>query len=182
MTDIPFEVFTIDGAFSEKDLEMLNSFSSQTSYSEERPFTNSGFKNAKILKPDLASLIHSRICPALPSEYVDRSGKTWTFRGAGQHVFLAEMVPGDLFGLHTDTGSVYDEENKRFSKMTVLVYLTDDFEGGRTNFFTDSFVPTCSVVPKRGRVLVFDIDRFHEAGRVISGVKRWIGVELLSSN
>jgi hypothetical protein len=89
------------------------------------------------------------------------------------------MVPGNLFGIHTDTGSVYDEIENKFSKMTTLVYLTDDFEGGTTNFFTDAFVPTCTIKPRRGRVLLFDIDRFHEASPVISGVKRWIGVELV---
>ena len=95
------------------------------------------------------------------------------------------MEAGQRFGIHTDTGSEFSEyedvstktKECRKSKFTVLG--DEEFVGGETQFFTDDFVETVVVAPKRGRVLLFDIDRYHRANEVKRGVKTWIGIELV---
>jgi hypothetical protein len=177
-TDIEYEVFTIDGAFDEDDLgEMLKFVEEREERRDTRSFTASPFKNGKVLDEEFARFIYSRLKRFLPTEFEDRNGVHWSMVGPGRNVFFASMVPGDRFGLHTDTGSEYNVVTSEASKFTVLVYLTEEFEGGRTSFYTDAFVPTCSIEPKRGRTLAFDIDRYHMGEPVSSGKKKWIGIE-----
>ena len=46
----------------------------------------------------------------------------------------------------------------------------------------DDFVETVCIRPKTGRILVFDIDRFHKADVVESGTKTWLGLKHPSSS
>jgi hypothetical protein len=181
LTDVPFEVFTIDGAFSDAELDALAAFVERRCAltTPDRGFTNSPFANGKLRLPALAASIHARVRSALPDVFADRGGRAWLLEGAGDHVFYARMVPGDRFGIHTDTGSFHDASTGARSRFTALLYLRDDFEGGETAFYADDFAPTCTVVPKKGRMLVFDIERFHAGQPVASGVKTWVGVELV---
>lgn len=57
------------------------------------------------------------------------------------------------------------------SWMTLMVYLNDGFEGGRTRFdFADEPEPI-SVSPVAGCALAFMHDRLHEGEAVKSGAK-----------
>lgn len=103
----------------------------------------------------------------------------WKFDGVTKYVMYAVLEPGQSFPIHTDTGAEFSEECE--SKFTVLIYLNDDFDGGKTQFFDNNFVKTCSICPKRGRTLVFDIDLFHAGMSIESGTKLWIGTELVCS-
>ena len=183
-TDLPFEVFTIDGALSEMEIDALSAFVDARCNRpvRDREFTNSSFVNGKLLLPDLAASFRDAISDALPAVYTDAVGTRWTGSGASRYIFYARMVPGNHFGIHTDTGSVSDDATNTISKHTVLLYLNDDFEGGDTSFFTDTFHPLCRITPKRGRILVFDIDRYHMGESVKEGVKKWFGIELVSTS
>ena len=59
--------------------------------------------------------------------------------------------------------------------MTVMIYLNDgnaDFEGGRTVFLNEwGNKIEHAIIPKPGRVLIFDHDMFHAGEEVISGTK-----------
>ena len=179
-SDIPFEICTIDGAFSEHEIESLALFvKREQNKNNTRTFTSSPFVNGKVLAPKLASILYSKFAHVLPPIFTDRNGKQWSFSQASRHVFYAVMVPGDMFGIHTDTGSEYDDVNSEYSKFTVLLYLGDDFNGGETSFFTDDYVSTAKIIPSKGRILAFDIDRFHKGETVVSGEKLWIGIEIV---
>lgn len=189
---LDWEIFTIDGLFSPAELTGLREYVRVRGTAEVKPFTPSPFLNGKVADPELADDIYRKMRPFLPAAYTDRAhelgaafgtdraGAAWRFVGAPGHVMFAEMLPGQLFGLHTDTGCEYDVARNRFSKHTVLVYLNDGFEGGRTAFYDDALMPLASIEPKEGRTLAFDIDRFHAGEPVVSGVKRWIGTELVA--
>jgi Rps23 Pro-64 3,4-dihydroxylase Tpa1-like proline 4-hydroxylase len=106
----------------------------------------------------------------------------WELVGPSRHVFYAAMRAGEHFGIHTDTGSEYERTESgavSCSKFTMLVYLGEDFVGGACQFYDDAFRETVCVRPKRGRVAFFDIDVFHKACPVESGVKTWLGIELV---
>ena len=63
---------------------------------------------------------------------------------------------------------------KTRSNLTLLLYLNDDFEGGRTTFMSGpppDAVPTRSVAPEPGKALLIRQDAWHRGDPVTSGVK-----------
>ncbi|MBO9688304.1 MAG: 2OG-Fe(II) oxygenase [Mitsuaria chitosanitabida] len=70
--------------------------------------------------------------------------------------------PGQRFKMHKDGPW---REDGRTSRLTLLVYLNDDFEGGDTDF--RDFV----VRPEPGSALVFIHDTWHEGREVTAGTK-----------
>jgi hypothetical protein len=83
---------------------------------------------------------------------------------------------------------VYDAFGDRWSRLTFLVYLNDDFEGGETTFFTadgrGNLQARC-VAPQQGAVLLFphgvnNVDSpVHEGSKVWSGTKYVVRTDLL---
>ena len=70
--------------------------------------------------------------------------------------------PGQRFKMHKDGPW---REDGRVSKLTLLVYLNDDFQGGATDF--RDFV----VQPETGQALLFLHNTWHEGCQVIEGHK-----------
>lgn len=168
----------IDGLYTDEEIEQFREYV-KTADAKNRNFANAPFKNGKMILPEWSSLMYSRIAPHLPERYTDGQGKSWAFVEASKYVMYAQLVPGQSFPLHSDTGCEYDVDKNRFSKFTVLTYLNHDFEGGHTTFFDDGFNKTATIVPKTNRTLIFDIDLFHQGERLESGSKYWIGTELV---
>lgn len=171
-------VYTIHGLFTEQDLEDFENIIDQGN-SCTRTFTNSPFKNGKVVMPDVSQRMWDVISPHLPQFYTDTHSVEYKFVGVPTCIMYAEIQAGQHFGLHTDTGCVYDKQNGKYSKFTFLTYLNDDFVGGATQFYDASFKKTVSIHPERNKTLLFDIDLFHQGCAVVSGRKRWIGSELV---
>jgi hypothetical protein len=157
-----------DGLFAEHEIERLwTTVDVARAEESARPFSfASSFENGRICAPDAAALIFDRCRPFLPE---------------CDHLFFAVVSPGQLFGLHTDTGSVFDDDAREYSKFTVLLFLDEsgrDFEGGQTCFFPVN-EREVRVRPVRNRLLAFDIDLFHCGEQVRSGTKRWVGTEFV---
>eukprot|EP01104_Vermistella_antarctica_P012699 TRINITY_DN371_c0_g2_i1.p1 TRINITY_DN371_c0_g2~~TRINITY_DN371_c0_g2_i1.p1 ORF type:complete len:637 (+),score=127.82 TRINITY_DN371_c0_g2_i1:146-2056(+) len=83
---------------------------------------------------------------------------------------------------------VYDAFGDRWSKLTFVIYLNDDFEGGCTTFYTPSAeVGTLNargVKPRAGCVLVFphgeaDGSLLHEGSALLDGCKYIVRTEVL---
>ena len=172
-----------DGLFAEHEIERLwTTVDVARAEESARPFSfASSFENGRIRAPDAAALIFDRCRPFLPETYVDAAGHAWSPVRACDHLFFAVVSPGQLFGLHTDTGSVFDDDAREYSKFTVLLFLDEsgrDFEGGQTCFFPVN-EREVRVRPVRNRLLAFDIDLFHCGEQVRSGTKRWVGTEFV---
>jgi predicted 2-oxoglutarate/Fe(II)-dependent dioxygenase YbiX len=75
---------------------------------------------------------------------------------------IVRYVPGGFYVTHADAG--LDVNNRYF---TVLCYLNDDYEGGRTSFPTLDF----SVVPCQGKAIIFPTTYLHRAEPVTAGTK-----------
>ncbi len=88
-------------------------------------------------------------------------------------------APGNVFGMHTDTGLYYNRATCERSRWTLLIYLNDDYVGGTTSFFDDKWKLTRTVVPKPGKAILFDIDLWHRGEIVTEGHKLWIGCEII---
>lgn len=168
----------------------------------ERGFTSIlDFKNGKVLKPDISSQMFRAIAPYLPSSYVDSGNPSmhWRDMGVARYIMYAEVSAGERFGLHTDTGSEFEcqLDIRRCSKFTMLTYLTDDYEGGETEFLlpdTRGGVQKVVIRPRRNRTLVFDSDLLHLGRPVAVGrsgssrdsgdkekKKLWIGTEIVAT-
>lgn len=71
--------------------------------------------------------------------------------------------PGEQFAPHRD--GAFRRDNGEISLLTFMVYLSDGFTGGETNF------PQTSITPELGMALVFEHPIVHEGAAVISGRK-----------
>lgn len=169
-------VFTIDYLFSQDQIENWRQWIHNSS-TDVKKFSNNGFKNGKVIEPEISNHIWQKMQPHLPKSYRDTKNQEWQFIGPSRYVMYASILPGQSFPIHTDTGAEYGADGE--SKFTVLVYLDDDFIGGHTTFYDFSFQKTVDIVPKIGRTLMFDIDLYHAGEPVLSGKKNWIGTEIV---
>ncbi|KAK3258727.1 hypothetical protein CYMTET_32238 [Cymbomonas tetramitiformis] len=111
---------------------------------------------------------------------------------------LYKYGPQDIFRAHTDgswpgSGVVdgqleFDAYRDRWSQLTFLIYLNEDFEGGATTFYIPSKVQGCGeargVAAKQGSVLCFHhgshpLSPLHEGSEILQGVKYIIRTDLL---
>jgi prolyl 4-hydroxylase len=83
--------------------------------------------------------------------------------GINERFRFYRYEPGQYFAPHSD-GS-FRRESGEESRLTLLVYLNDEFEGGET-VFTDTVV-----TPARGMALVFRHELMHEGRAVVRGSK-----------
>jgi predicted 2-oxoglutarate/Fe(II)-dependent dioxygenase YbiX len=67
------------------------------------------------------------------------------------------------FKKHRD-GS-YIRTQTEYSLLTFMVYLNDDYKGGRTLF------EDCHIVPERGTALIFRHELKHEGEKILAGTK-----------
>lgn len=175
----PFQVFTVDNLFDEMTLKVFDEFINECD-THTPTFTNSPFRNGKIKNYDVSGMIWKALSSVLPKVYYDVDGQAWEFVGVADVVMFAEIPADRQFGLHTDTGYVFENSGDLVSSHTVLIYLNHDFEGGHTQFVDDGFRDTVAIEPSANRLLAFDIRLWHRGKTVTSGVKRWIGTELVS--
>lgn len=173
---LPGKIYIIDDAFSTDECrEYMRAIDNGNS--DGVPFTYiADFDNRKFRKPEWSQEFYRRAAKALPSVNMK---EMWC---AGDLVMTGKYNIGEKFGMHTDTGLYYNQYRKACSRWTCLIYLNSDFEGGCTQFYSDEFKPTVMVEPKPGRILIFDIDLWHQ-GLPISGDpgshKYWVGCEFI---
>ena len=99
--------------------------------------------------------------------------------GLNERLRVLRYAPGERFEPHYDL--VVDYPPDRRSLVTVLVYLTDGFEGGDTAFL-DAAAPSSSpaaVAPRVGRVVLFEHGLFHSGQEVVAGVKYVLRTDVL---
>lgn len=63
-----------------------------------------------------------------------------------------------------------DRIEERPSELSYIIYLNDEFEGGKTCFFNDKL----GVTPRKGSVLCFPVDDYHihKSMKITSGTKQ----------
>lgn len=118
--------------------------------------------------------------------------------GINARLRLYRYCTGNIYGPHIDgawpgSGEVegcyqYDAYGDRWSRLTFLLYLNDDFEGGGTTYFTADAEPGLlhahAVAPRAGNVICFphgDAEGalVHEGSLVTSGFKYIVRTDVL---
>ena len=128
------------------------------------------FKNDRFVNVELANSFYEKVKKDVNAPMLR----------ANNLVMTGKYQPGDVFGLHTDTGLYFDLNKGEKSNYTLLIYLNDNFTGGKTVFYNDNFQKIVEIEPKRGKALLFDIDLWHKGEEIYEGKKFWIGCEIIS--
>ncbi len=107
---------------------------------------------------ELAASVWERLESHVPVMIAGR--QAW---GLNERWRMYRYHPGQRFARHND--AAFRRANGEQSKLTLLLYLNEDFEGGETTFVEGA------VTPKRGTALVFPHELLHAGTEVRSGVK-----------
>ncbi len=107
---------------------------------------------------DLAAILWRRLQPHVPPQIDDEMAC-----GLGRRFDVRRFVPGDDFAPHSDEPTIVDEFTA--SRMTLVVYLNDDFRGGTTRF------RKLKVPAKQGSALLFRHDLEHGMEPITAGTK-----------
>jgi len=173
----PYEICSISNLFSETEINSYIQLISDFSIKENCFNTRDIYKKIKRKDPIHSELVFSRIKHLLPEFYLDRKGIKWEIYGVSDRIHYSHIKENEMIGIHSDTGSVYEPIANRYSKFTLLTYLTDDFLGGETQFYTDEEM--IQIKPEKNKTIFFDIELFHEGNKVMSGNKIWIKTEVV---
>jgi predicted 2-oxoglutarate/Fe(II)-dependent dioxygenase YbiX len=116
--------------------------------------------NSRVVRDDvaLAAMVWRRLRDHVPA-FLDGRQAT----GINERFRFYRYAPGERFAGHVD--GAYRRANGEESRLTLMIYLNDDFTGGET-----AFAETV-VTPRRGTVLLFRHALFHEGRPVGQGIK-----------
>ncbi|UOD33181.1 2OG-Fe(II) oxygenase [Massilia violaceinigra] len=87
----------------------------------------------------------------------------WTLCGLNERFRYYRYGPGEYFKWHRD--GVFARSPDEESRLTFMIYLNADFEGGDTEFRTEF------IKPQQGAVLVFPHKLSHQGTEVTEGLK-----------
>ncbi|GMU54106.1 MAG: hypothetical protein AMXMBFR33_32520 [Candidatus Xenobia bacterium] len=114
--------------------------------------------------PELASQLWRRASPCTPPQFEE-----WTAIGLNERFRYYRYQPGQRFAPHYDGKFRRDAHEQ--SKLTFMVYLNDEFQGGETIFYSDRERELLRVQPRAGMALVFKHAILHEGSSVVAGTK-----------
>ena len=126
--------------------------------------------NTRIMFDDAtwAATLFERVREHVPAHFQGRP-----VAGANTWLRCYRYGEGERHGSHWDTRIRL--EDGRTSELTFVIYLNDDFEGGRTLFPELDF----AAVPAPGRALLFQHKVLHEAETVHAGAKYVLRSEIM---
>ena len=169
------DIFVIEDFLSSSECTEYIAKSEEIGYKEATVTTLEGQKmikgirnNTRVIQVNqtLADLFWNKIEP-----FVD----TWedgSFPiGVNEQFRFYKYDIGERFNKHRDGRFVRNENEE--SRLTLMVYLNDQFSGGETEF--DEF----SVQPKIGTALIFKHEVKHKGCKVISGTKYALRTDIM---
>ena len=160
-------IFTLPQVFTPLECENYLLFSEHRGYEEATVSLPSGPRmikgirnNYRLIYTDaaLAQKLFDRIKPTLPPEL-----EGWHPIGLNEQFRFYRYDLKQRFNKHVD-GRFTRSENEE-SRLTFMVYLNDDFEGGETEF------DTVTIQPETGMGLVFVHELKHKGCAVTQGTK-----------
>lgn len=112
-------------------------------------------------QPAFAAELWARLGPQVPA----RPGP-WEAVGLNERLRFYRYEPGQRFAWHRD--GAFARDPREASRLTLMLYLNDGFEGGQTDFDVE---PALSVRPEAGTALFFAHGVRHQGAAVVRGVK-----------
>lgn len=180
-------IFTIDNFLSENLCDFLIKYTESSKDYEIAPITLDSSKGIHEVNTDIRNnsrvIIDNELAAFLLfkqlKEYLPQSYKEiWKLSGLNSRLRFYKYEKGQTFKEHLD--GKYKESNICESKYTLLIYLSENFEGGNTIFRAiNSELSSLSVKPSKGQVLVFDHHQFHSGDPVLKGVKYVLRTDIM---
>lgn len=162
------DVLTLDGVLSEQECAALVAEAEATGFDDAPITTLMGFlmvpevrNNTRVMVDDeaRAQWLWGRMRSWIPAEH--RGARVV---GLNERLRYYRYHPGQYFEWHVD-GS-FRRSPEELSMLTLMVYLSDGFTGGSTEF-----ARVDPVVPKLGMAVVFDHFMRHRGAPVLEGTK-----------
>lgn len=188
--------FMLQDVLTAEECDQIIAASAAMGYTRDGPASMLGQDVRKnqncvwIADADMANTLFQRSLPHLPKD-VDGGAPA----GLNARWRLYKYNTSDVFKVHQDSSCpgigiangrlVQDMYGDRWSQLTFLVYLNDDFGGGATRFFLGKSRDEVQEVPaKRGAVLCFyhgknSLSPWHEGALVTQGTKYVIRSDVL---
>lgn len=166
-TQLTDHIWIIDSFLSRAACDELILFSEMNDYEEAKISLPGGEQMVKSVRnndrlifddQNLADRLWERLKPYCPAML----GKSRAI-GLNERFRFYRYTEGQQFKMHRD-GS-FRRNFQEQSRITFMIYLNDDFEGGSTHF------RKVDVQPKTGTALCFIHDVLHEGTTVKSGTK-----------
>lgn len=120
---------------------------------------------------DLATQLWS-----LVKEHVPLEIDGWVAHGLNERFRIYRYKDGQQFKVHPD-GSFKRNEHEH-SKVTLLIYLNDNFDGGETEFV----MPYDTIEPETGKMLLFVHGQLHKGNPVPRGTKYVLRTDVMYVN
>lgn len=159
-------VFTIDNLLREDECRQLIALAEEQGFESAGVRTQTGQQAMPSVRNNERTLFES---PGWVQRLWDGLASTALPTLDGQHAVglpkdlrFYKYSPGQRFKMHKDGPWT---EGGHTSRLTFLVYLNDQFEGGETDF------RDFKIEPKAGRALLFIHDTWHEGAVVTEGMK-----------
>ena len=96
-------------------------------------------------------------------EYLPKRQGEWQLTGVNERLRFYRYDVGQQFEWHRD--GYFERANGERSRLTFMVYLNDEFEGGETSF------DDCVITPEQGMALFFTHEILHKGEPVTQGRK-----------
>lgn len=125
----------------------------------------------------LAEQLWDRTEEHVPCEYDERRAL-----GLNEMFRFYRYDPGQQFDWHQDMP--YERDNGEMSLFTMLIYLSEDFEGGETSFedsYSDDSFDAFRIEPSIGCALFFVHETHHKGEPVFSGRKYVLRTDVMYS-
>ncbi|KAF9465989.1 hypothetical protein BDZ94DRAFT_1159016 [Collybia nuda] len=197
--------FIINDVFESTECQSLVKAAEKVGLLPDEPVAGSATQLSSVLAHNLIWLADKEFISILYDRIVDflpQSIHNGAVKGINRRFRLYRYRPGALYRPHIDgawpasaldstttpPSYVYDSDPAVYSRLTLLIYLNDDFEGGCTTFFlpssTQGVLEARPVKPRIGTVCIFPHGAtqgslLHEGSGVRTGAKYVIRTEVL---
>jgi len=169
ITKITDEIYTISQLLTADECDYYRKLSEKIGFEEAKVGMPSGqkmYKNIRnndraIIKDfEIAEILWNRVKPILPSVFADLKAF-----GLNEMIRFYRYDKSQRFKGHID--GRYQSTTEIESRMSFLVYLNDDYQGGETKFRTRNI----KIKAKKGSALCFVHEQWHEGSPVLQGRK-----------
>lgn len=182
------QIWTIEKFLSEEECQNLIIFSENKSYDEATVSLKSGAKmmknirnNERLIYEDekLAQNYWQKLkefCPTFIGEIVKEEIQKSKVFGLNPRFRFYKYESNQRFKKHIDGRVKLEKDRKELeSRITFMIYLSDDFEGGQTVFDykneENNTIQKIEIQPKAGTALCFVHEIKHEGTPVPQGTK-----------
>lgn len=191
LPDTSFTCFVIPSLFSTTECEELLNINIKKSFQKAIFNYPTYYRNNERLLIDndtLANQLFKKVKPYLPetieiNSTIKIENGVWKLKELNNRIRFCKYSANQYFNRHLD--GVHYKNNKTQSKLTFMIYLNSsaEFKGGRTLFFktkeTDEI--WASYIPKKGDLIVFDHNIWHEGEILTQGEKFVLRSDILYS-